>query len=71
MGLLMIRCQKTGRAISTGRYIEAATFRSSPVFFSRTHCPLCRMMHEWFAKEAWVCDSMCSECDAICERQAA
>jgi hypothetical protein len=27
--ILMIRCPTTGRAISTGRYVELATFRSS------------------------------------------
>jgi hypothetical protein len=56
MGILMIDCPKTGRAISTGRHVETATFASSPVFFSRTYCPLCRAMHEWFAKDAWVHD---------------
>jgi hypothetical protein len=30
---------------------------STPVFFSRTFCPICRVTHEWFAKEAWLCDS--------------
>ena len=56
MGMLMIRCPKTGQAIFTGRYVESATFLSTPVFFSRTHCPLRQATHEWFAKEAWVCD---------------
>jgi protein-arginine kinase activator protein McsA len=68
---LMIRCQKTGRAISTGRYVDLAAFRSSPVFFSRTYCPLCHVTHEWFAQDAWVCDSGCSECDAASEQQVA
>jgi hypothetical protein len=71
MGILMIRCPKTGRAISTGRCVESATFRSSPVFFSRTYCPLCNAMHEWFAKDAWVWESESSECEAACERQVA
>jgi hypothetical protein len=35
MGILMIRCPKTGRAISTGTYVESAAFRSSPVFLGR------------------------------------
>ena len=35
MGMIMIRCPKTRQAISTGRYVEPTTFRSSPVFFSR------------------------------------
>jgi hypothetical protein len=69
MGKLMIRCPKTGQAIFTGRYVKSATFRSTPVFFSRTYCPLCHATHEWFAKDAWVCDSECSESEAASERQ--
>ena len=57
MGILMIRCSKTGRAISTRTYVESAAFRSSPVFFGRTYCPYCDATHEWFAKDAWLCDS--------------
>jgi hypothetical protein len=57
MGMLMIRCPKTGRAVSTGRYVLPATFRCSPVFFGRTYCPLCQVVHEWFAKDAWVCET--------------
>jgi hypothetical protein len=57
MGILMIRCSKTGRAISTGTFVEPAAFRSSPVFFGQTYCPHCDATHEWFAKDAWVCES--------------
>jgi hypothetical protein len=24
------------------------------VFFARTHCPICRANHAWFAPQAWV-----------------
>ena len=41
MGKLLVRCPKTGQAIFTGRYLDSATFRSIPVFFSRNYCPLC------------------------------
>jgi len=71
MSMLMIRCPKTGRAIFTGREVESASFRSSPVFFSRTYCPLCHVTHEWFAKDAWVCDTGLGHCDPSCERQIA
>jgi hypothetical protein len=57
MGLLMIRCAKTGQAISTGRHVDSAAFRSSPVFFGHTYCPHCQTAHEWFARDAWICDS--------------
>ncbi len=71
MGMIMIRCQKTGQAISTGRNVEPATFRSSPVFFSRTYCPLCRSMHEWFARDAWVRETNGLECETMREGQVA
>lgn len=62
MGILMIRCPRTGRPISTGRNADAATFRSSPVFFSQAYCPHCDATHEWFAADAWVCESKDPEC---------
>ena len=54
MGTLMIRCPKTGSAISTGIQTEPATFSNSPVFFARTLCPVCQTQHEWFARAAWI-----------------
>jgi hypothetical protein len=64
MGILMIRCSRTGRAISTGTHVEPAAFRASPVFFGQTFCPHCNMRHEWFARDAWV-----SETDDEAERE--
>ena len=52
----MIRCPKTGRAISTGIRADVATFHATPVFFSQVLRPLCRLTHEWFAKDAWICE---------------
>ena len=56
MGRLMIRCPVTGREISVGLEMDDSRFRASPVFFSRSYCAFCRTEHEWFAKDAWVCD---------------
>ncbi len=57
MGMLMMRCPRIGEPLFTGRYVESATFRSSPVFFSRTYCQHCHAMHEWFARDAWVAEA--------------
>jgi len=65
MGILMVRCPKTGWAISTGRYIESRLFGSTPVFFGSAYCPHCRVRHEWFVKDAWVCESDESECEFV------
>lgn len=54
MGVIMIKCPRTGRAIKTGMKSDRETFRCSPVFFSRTYCTSCRTNHEWFARHAWV-----------------
>jgi hypothetical protein len=57
MGAIMIRCPQTGHEIPTGIEMGESEFQHSPVFFSRVQCPLCNREHEWFAKDAWVCDS--------------
>ncbi len=71
MGVVMIRCPETHRAISTGIEADRATFRSTPVFFSRTFCPLCRVTHEWFAGDAWVCETGMADGAPGCEREVA
>jgi hypothetical protein len=71
MGTVMIRCPETQRAISTGMQVDRATFHSTPVFFGRTLCPLCGNKHEWFAKDAWVCESGTAVCDPNCARHVA
>ena len=57
MGSVMIKCPETGRAISTGMVADRESFRAMPVFFARVLCPLCRKQHEWFAQNAWVCET--------------
>jgi hypothetical protein len=54
MGSVMIRCPQTGRAIPTGMRADRASFNRMPVFMARAYCRLCRVEHEWFAREAWV-----------------
>jgi len=54
MGIVMVKCPQSGRAIPTGIETDRESFQRSPVFFGRTHCPICRTDHSWFAREAWV-----------------
>jgi hypothetical protein len=54
VGIVMIKCPQTGRAIPTGMKADREKFRCSTVFFARTYCSICQVNHEWFAKEAWV-----------------
>jgi hypothetical protein len=57
MGIIMIKCRQTGCAISTGIETDRDSFRRAAVFFARTRCPICKIDHEWFAREAWVDES--------------
>ena len=57
MGSVMVRCPTTGHDIPTGIVTDRKSFAATPVFFARVRCPICRAEHEWFAREAWVCDA--------------
>jgi hypothetical protein len=57
MGAVMVRCPETGQDIPTGIVADRESFKATPVFFARVHCPICRTQHEWFAQEAWVCET--------------
>ncbi len=61
MGMLMIKCPLTRRAIPTGLEADRSSFNRTPVFFGRTYCPICRSNHEWFAKEAQVLETQDSK----------
>jgi hypothetical protein len=54
MGMIMVKCPQTGRAIPTGIETDRDSFRRSPVFFGHTRCPICHVHHAWFARDAWV-----------------
>jgi hypothetical protein len=54
MGMIMIKCPQTGRAIPTGIKSDRETFLRSAVFYANARCPVCRANHNWFAREAWV-----------------
>lgn len=56
MGMIMVKCPQTDRAIPTGIASDRETFLRSAVFFGNTHCPVCRANHNWFARDAWVED---------------
>ncbi|KYH01019.1 hypothetical protein SE91_23125 [Bradyrhizobium sp. DOA1] len=54
MGMIMIKCPQTDRVVPTGIACDRETFLRSAVFFGNTRCPVCRVNHNWFAREAWV-----------------
>lgn len=71
MSELMIRCPKTGKPISTGIHMDHEKFSSMPVFFSTSYCALCGGLHEWFARDAWMCEGRAEAADSGHDLQVA
>lgn len=56
MGAVMIRCPRTGDAVSTAIETEASVFSRLPDVRARMRCPSCGEEHTWSASEAWLGD---------------
>jgi hypothetical protein len=54
MGTVMIRCPRTGDAVSTQIETEPSIFARLPEVAARMYCPLCGEDHVWSASEAWL-----------------
>jgi hypothetical protein len=52
--VLMFRCPNTGRELSTGIEMDAATFEQLPDIRSQIKCPACSLDHVWSTSEAWL-----------------
>ena len=53
-GVVMVRCPATGRELSTGVEMDAATFERLPDIQSQIKCPVCRLDHNWSTRAAWL-----------------
>jgi hypothetical protein len=47
-------CPNTGRELSTGIEMDAATFAQLPDIRSHANCPICSLDHVWTTREAWL-----------------
>lgn len=54
IGVVLVRCPKTGRELSTGVEMDAATFAKLPDIRSQITCPICGLSHDWSVREAWL-----------------
>ena len=52
--VVMVRCPTTGRELSTGVEMDAATFERLPDSRSQIKCPICNLDHTWSTREAWL-----------------
>ena len=56
MGTVMIRCPRTGQAVSTEIDTEPSVFSRLPEVAARMHCPICGSEHVWSARDAWLAE---------------
>jgi hypothetical protein len=56
MLMLMIRCPRTGQAVSTGIHTDPDSFRRIPDVLGFAYCPGCGLDHGWWPEEAWLGD---------------
>ena len=54
VSVVMVRCPNTGRELSTGVEMDAATFERLPDIRSQIRCPVCSLDHTWATREAWL-----------------
>ena len=54
MGVMMITCPNTGRAVPTGIETDGLSFAAIPDVPIQTKCPVCGSVHVWWKREAWI-----------------
>jgi hypothetical protein len=54
MGMIMVNCPSTGRAVSTG--IEMSSIEQLPTVTAITVCSVCGRVHEWTKDDAWLAE---------------
>jgi hypothetical protein len=54
LNVVMVKCPNTGRELSTGIEMDAATFKRLPDIRSQLMCPICKVDHVWSTREAWL-----------------
>jgi hypothetical protein len=54
MGVVMITCPNTGRAVPTGIETDAESFASLSDTLTQSKCPVCGSVHVWWKREAWL-----------------
>jgi hypothetical protein len=68
MGVVMIECPATSRAVSTG--IEMCAVEELPVVIATMSCPACGRVHQWTKHDAWLGDGSDQYQPALLQRAA-
>ena len=58
MGVMLIKCPKTGLDLSTGILTDIVTFSRIPQVPSQTACPHCGSVHFWMPRETKLVETI-------------
>ena len=58
MGVIVIKCQVTGREFSTGIQADADSLAQMPNVVSSARCPYCLVQHSWRPLDAKLVDAL-------------
>jgi len=56
MAMLMIKCPRTGKDVSTGILTDSDSYQKIPDTLVYTRCPHCGLEHAWWHKDAWLAE---------------
>jgi uncharacterized C2H2 Zn-finger protein len=65
MGVVVIRCPRTGEDVPTGIEMDRASWETLPVVTSKMHCPSCGAEHVWSKTYARFVESSVSGNSAV------
>ncbi len=56
MAMVLIRCSETNLPVTTGLFMDRASFESATLRDedTRLRCPLCRQIHMWRKEDAYL-----------------
>jgi len=57
MGILMVRCPRTGEDFPSGVETDRLSFERTPAFSGTIRCPICGVDHPWSKIDAWLCET--------------
>jgi hypothetical protein len=58
MGVLLVRCPRTGKTFSSGIQADQDTVQKLPQALTRSRCPHCASEHLWWTREAILADAI-------------
>jgi hypothetical protein len=57
VGILMVRCPRTGQDFPSGIETDSSSFERTPAFSGTIRCPICGVDHPWSKIDTWLAET--------------